>query len=629
MFYNDGSDCSDESQQNELFYSPDPFGAEEPAEQEAQFVVPQVVIESVSDETANVPSNLKDADDQRFDQMLDERPAALVVLPVVSPDEGEGILSGGERLTKEERRAAGNMEIGMDTWCAQLMVKRFGDLFVYCPELKGFLVWDGRRWRRQVQNLRLMRNLAWRTGNSIWPEVAAYTGKDQERMIGAARTLHSLKGMNSVIGTLSAITGVSVSIDRFDAKPDLLNAWNGTIELKTGDLRAHRQDDYLTGLVPCNYIKGLVDKVWLKYLNVSFESNMTEVQFMLRLTGLIISGDLRFEKWIYLKGEGENGKSVFGEAMMKMLGTELTAIPRPAMIEETRWAVTCNPDMAELPGVLLAFIDELKKDFPIDGQVAKSIASSSTLTANPKNVPKFDFRNAATLMVASNWDPKVSDTSHGMWRKMLVVPFDHEVTEEEKDFNLKATLAEQEHREGILSMAVDGYIDLINNGYDGKDMIVPERFEQAHFAYKRNEHPLAAWVEDRATLEPGAETLAADLEADIRDWKTQEHKAGRYHNDIKTGSSVLSRHFTSLELGKEERGANRTVWRLGIALKYPRVDTHIEPSTPASHMTERTLADEMLAEIASLDEQPSPEQPTQDEAPSSPSYDGDEWLIAA
>ena len=348
------------------------------------------------------------------------------------------------------------------------------------------------------------------------------------------------------------------------------------------------------------------------------------------LAGLVISGDLRFEKWLYLMGEGENGKTIWGNSLIKMLGPEYAATPRPAMIEETRWAATCDPDMAELPGKRGAFIDELKKNFPLDGQVAKSIASSSILSANPKHRDKFDFPNEVTLLVAANDPPKVSDTSHGMWRKMLVVPFAHEVTEGEKDFELKENLTQQEHREGILSMSVAGYVDLITNGYDGKDLIIPARFQQAHVAYRQAEHPLAEWVEDRAILESGAETLGADIEADIRDWKTREHKAGRYHNDLKTGSASLSRLLTSLGLGKEQRGANGTVWRLGISLKYPRVDLHVDSPTQVEEISESDLAAEILAEVLPLHEPNAEcEQPSQDETTSPSHEDEDEWDYAA
>ena len=46
---------------------------------------------------------------------------------------------------------------------------------------------------------------------------------------------------------------VPVSPDELDADPWLLNVLNGTIDLRTGELREHRREDLITKLAPVDY----------------------------------------------------------------------------------------------------------------------------------------------------------------------------------------------------------------------------------------------------------------------------------------------------------------------------------------------------------------------------------------
>ncbi len=44
-----------------------------------------------------------------------------------------------------------------------------------------------------------------------------------------------------------------VKAERLDTDPWLLNCANGTVDLRTGTLKAHRPEDYITRVVPVNY----------------------------------------------------------------------------------------------------------------------------------------------------------------------------------------------------------------------------------------------------------------------------------------------------------------------------------------------------------------------------------------
>jgi putative DNA primase/helicase len=53
----------------------------------------------------------------------------------------------------------------------------------------------------------------------------------------------------------SWIPDLNVKTDKLDPNPRLLNVENGTIDLKTGKLREHRQEDMITKIAHVTYDK--------------------------------------------------------------------------------------------------------------------------------------------------------------------------------------------------------------------------------------------------------------------------------------------------------------------------------------------------------------------------------------
>ena len=73
----------------------------------------------------------------------------------------------------------------------------------------------------------------------------------------------------------------------FDRDAWLLNVQNGTLDLRTGELRGHRREDLLTRLVPVAYEAGAEAPRWLKFL----EQVQPEAWGVRRLPGLVIGVD--------------------------------------------------------------------------------------------------------------------------------------------------------------------------------------------------------------------------------------------------------------------------------------------------------------------------------------------------
>jgi len=102
------------------------------------------------------------------------------------------------------------------------------------------------------------------------------------------------------------------------------------------------------------------------------------------------------------------------------------------------------------------------------------------------------FRPYAKHYLAMNQAPIITDNSHGMWRRIWLIPFPRTFTEKEMDRNLESKLALE--LSGIFNWALEGYNRLRRNGFALKE--VPS-LKLAKQEYRNNVDTVRAFVAER------------------------------------------------------------------------------------------------------------------------------------
>src|SRR5262249_87054 len=102
--------------------------------------------------------------------------------------------------------------------------------------------------------------------------------------------------------------------------PFLLNVLNGTIDLRTGKLREHRREDHLTKLAPVKYDPDATCPLWLKFLHRIMDGNTDLIEYLQRVVGYCLTGDVSEQAMWFHHGSGQNGKSTFLLTILAMLG---------------------------------------------------------------------------------------------------------------------------------------------------------------------------------------------------------------------------------------------------------------------------------------------------------------------
>jgi len=170
-----------------------------------------------------------------------------------------------------------------------------------------------------------------------------------------------------------------VGTEDLDRDPDLLNVQNGTLDLRTGDLRPHDRDDWLTRLVSVSWEPGAACPRWEAFLHRVMGGNAHLVAFLQRAAGYSLTGHTNEQVLFLLHGVGANGKSTFLEMIRALLAgysaiTDFTTFLR-------RDSEGARNDLARLVGTRFVSAVEAEAGKPLAEAFVKQLTGGGTITA--------------------------------------------------------------------------------------------------------------------------------------------------------------------------------------------------------------------------------------------------------
>ena len=96
-----------------------------------------------------------------------------------------------------------------------------------------------------------------------------------------------------------------------DAKPNLLNLPNGTMELKTQTFRDHRPNDYLTFQTNGCLVPSTEAPRWREFISEVTDGSGDDGRYLQKFCGYTLLSQRREQIILFLIGDGGDGKSVF------------------------------------------------------------------------------------------------------------------------------------------------------------------------------------------------------------------------------------------------------------------------------------------------------------------------------
>ena len=299
------------------------------------------------------------------------------------------------------------------------------------------------------------------------------------------------------------------SPELWDAPPlDRLNVLNGILDVASGKLEPHSHEFLSPVQINAAWDPGAECTAIDRFVTRVFPDDAGELFY--QLAGLYALPDTRQQQAVMLLGSGSNGKSVALALLQQFLGPQnVSCLPLHELVE-SRFAV------ADLQGKLLNVSSDLTDRTISDTGVFKQLVDGrlSTIHARRRYGRPFAFQPFARLIFSSNRVPDSADASYGYLRRWLVVPFDAELDDDERDPFLIEKLTTPEELSGLLNHAVAAYRNMINRGR----LTESHSMLDAKARFSALSDPTRLFLEERVEPDDQARIYRTDLYTAYKDW---------------------------------------------------------------------------------------------------------------
>ena len=391
---------------------------------------------------------------------------------------------------------------------AERLVARHGKDIRYCHEWNKWLIWTGTHW--QIDLTGEVERRAKETIRAIYSEAAEI--EDEEKRAALAK--HAAKSetnraISAMVELAKSEPGIPVLSDQLDSDIWLLNCKNGTLDLRTGELRPHDRKDYITKIIPVEYNPYADFVEWAKFLDRIMNGNRELISFLQRGVGYSLTGSTREQCLFMLYGSGANGKSTFLEAIAETLADYAQRTPTDTLLAKDTSGI--SNDIARLKGARFVVASEVEEGKRMAESLVKQMTGGEKMTARFMRAEYFEFMPHFKLWIGTNHKPVIRGTDHAIWRRIKLIPFNVTIPEPERDKELPNKLRKE--KAGILNWAVMGCMDWLKDGLGE-----PEEVVKATGEYRSEMDVLTRFISDCCVTNTQKCTKSSELYRKYTEW---------------------------------------------------------------------------------------------------------------
>ena len=290
---------------------------------------------------------------------------------------------------------------------------------------------------------------------------------------------------------------LEISPRDLDNNPFLLCTPAATYDLRKGldGAQEHNPEDFITKITTVSPgIKG--EKIWDDCLNLIFCNDRELIDYVQMICGLAAIGQVFLEALIIAYGSGRNGKSTFWNVIARVLGLYSGNISADTLTVGCRRNV--KPEMAETKGKRLLIAAEMQEGARLNDSTVKQLCSTDDIFAEKKYKDPFSFTPCHTLVLYTNHLPRVSASDDGIWRRLIVIPFNAKI-EGKSDIKNFADHLYHNAGDAILSWIIEGAKKVIDADYKFK---LPECVQRAIDEYRVQNDWFNHFLEDKCEVDP-------------------------------------------------------------------------------------------------------------------------------
>ncbi|WPZ24876.1 phage/plasmid primase, P4 family [Sulfitobacter pontiacus] len=342
-------------------------------------------------------------------------------------------------------------------------------------------------------------------------------GSSRQRHLTAARSAGNSNTLKNML--LEATVDLARPLEMMDADPLSVNTQSGVLRFRVEggpgyefsktasvDLHPHLREDYITKMMPVDYDPLAPAPLFHAFLE-RIMPNIEMRQFLQRWLGLSMTSLTGEQKFAFFFGSGANGKSVLIDLIAKMMGDYSATAKIESLTGRTRrGGGDATPDLMPLVGARMVRASEGEEGDRLQEGTIKGLTGGEPIMVRALHSDFIEVHPQFKLTISGNHKPDIRGTDDGIWRRILLVPFDVQIPSSERDEGLGRKLWLE--RSGILNWLVEGLVDYLEGGLQEPDDVL-----EATRGYREDSDPIGSFLKDACVVsgDPNDFITARDL----------------------------------------------------------------------------------------------------------------------
>ena len=418
-------------------------------------------------------------------------------------------------------------------------------------------------------------------------------GKDSMESVIYHRVIQNMPEINSVnlIPDIMKFMKYKLTVEEWKEASTLefFPFKNGVWSFKERKLLPHSPDYFWKWQLDRDYSPTIAGWSSIdKFLDTVSSGDGSIKNLLIAACGSVLQGTPEIQKALYLFGGGANGKGSFLKLLEMLVGDDNAHSTTLENICENRF------EMANLCDKRLVICPD--EDRRVRGLSAfKSLTGGDSLRAEEKGKKAYKFTFKGMVAIASNNPTFFGDDSYGLSRRLIPIPFRHQVPESQRRNLIPEFTADlPAFTTYLLNLDRDW---IVNTLRQSKDI---QAIKDLEWELTLRIDSVAAFFEERLIYDPASQILAADIYPQYRQFCNDGGFVTKHQNNFCPSlvNLLVDKLGKSVESRKTKRG--KVIHGLRLRTVLDPIGDEVTTVTAKSEETENKLSPDHGDEVTTV-----------------------------
>lgn len=269
--------------------------------------------------------------------------------------------------------------------------------------------------------------------------------------------------------------------------------------------------------------------------------------FLQRWFGYSMLGLTNEQALAFFYGMGANGKSALTDLMARLMGTyAATAKIESLTGQNRRSGGDATPDLISIVAARMVRASEPEKGVQWQEGLIKQLTGGEPILVRALNENFFEATPIFKLTIGGNHAPDIRGMDDGIWRRLLIVPFDVQIPKAERDpLIVQRMLTEGP---GILNWLVEGALSYLEGG-----LAPPVQVSAATDTLRRDADPYGKFLDEACVVTGDLQdsVTSRELMLCFTFWQMQRGETPFKERTISLNMKDHSRRWRSPKTGRQ------------------------------------------------------------------------------